>query len=146
MADQVAVEIRLGDADDAAGVAARLAELGADDVSVAEEQGLVDLLPYVVTGLVALAGLTDVLASIRGRRRCQQIIDVRGKTITSTVDCSVRDGRLIIVAKGGKVTIHEPGRLLDLTKVIETALQSGAKAAHDAVAAAAPDAELTISG
>jgi hypothetical protein len=142
-ADEMAVEIRVADRAQAAEIVSALDEHGGHDVSLTEEQGIVDLLPYVISVLVALAGFAEVALAILSRTRCQQIIDVRSKTVKSSVNCSIRDGRIIIIAPGGRVTIHEPEKLVDLSQVIAAALRSGAKAAHALAITDAPTTEIS---
>jgi hypothetical protein len=142
-ADEMTVEIRVADRAQATEIASALDEHGGHDVSLTEEQGIVDLLPYVVSALVALAGFAEVALTTRSRTRCQQIIDVRSKTVKSSVDCSIRDGRIIIIAPGGKVTIHEPEKLVDINQVIAAALRSGAKAAHALAVVDAPTTKIS---
>lgn len=145
-ADEMTVEIRVADRAQATEIAAALEKHGGHDVSLTEEQGIVDLLPYVISALVTLGGLAEVALAARARTRCQQIIDVRSKTVKSSVDCSVRDGRIIIIASGGRVTIHEPEKLVDLNQVITAALRSGAKAAHELAITGAPTTEISPAG
>jgi hypothetical protein len=141
-ADEMMVEIRVADRSQATDIVSALDEHGGHDVSLTEEQGIVDLLPYVIYALVAVAGFAEVALGIRARTRCQQIIDVRSKTVKSSVDCSIRDGRIIIIAPGGRVTIHEPEKLVNLNQVIAAAMRS-AKAAHELASADAPTTEIS---
>jgi hypothetical protein len=68
---------------------------------------------------------------------CQEIIDAREKPLKREKDCSIRDGRIIVIASDKqKVEIHDVPDSFDLTKVIEAAIKSGGEAVKAAAEAA----------
>jgi hypothetical protein len=135
--DSVMCEVRLGGRDLASEMAAWLTDEGATEVTLVRERGIVDLqtLEYVISALFGIAGLAQVALWVRDKTGCRTIYDVRHKRILTEVDCRIRDGKIVIFAKGGKITIHDPDKLVDFDRVIQTAIKSGANVATKAISA-----------
>jgi len=107
----------------------RLAEEVADDLDLAgaeiksrPKRGLVPVLPIVIGVLIAVAGLATIVQKIINGRKCRMIIDARTIEIISRVDCSIKDGRLIIITKDGeKVSVVDAPAAIDLTGLVTAA-------------------------
>jgi hypothetical protein len=132
--DLIPVSIQLGDPDLAVQIEAWLTEHGARDVDSYEQHGILPILPFVVAGVIAVTAITSLVMWIRDKTQCQILIDATTQPVRKEVDCSVRDGRIIVVTgKGTKVHIENVPPAIDLTAIIKAAM--GGKA--DDVAAAA---------
>lgn len=121
-----------------------LADAGASEINTTgeDELGIAPIL--IIVG--AIAGVTAVADLVRrwiDKTRCQQLIDARGDEIKVTKNCDIKDGRIIVVsADDQKVEIHDVPDGIDVTKILEAALKSGAdavKAAAEAAGAKATD-------
>jgi hypothetical protein len=134
----IRIEVFVDDSKEARAVADVLEDAGASEVQTVggqERHGIAPILIPVGTGacLMAVAGLV-----IRWRRAhlCQEIIDARGDKVRVSKDSSIKDGRIIVVtADDQKLEIHDVPGSIDVTRVREAALKSGAhavKAAADA--------------
>ncbi len=106
-----------------------LAEEVADDLELAgakirsrPKRGLVPIVPIVIGALIALAGLATIVQKIINGRKCRMIIDARTIEIISKVDCSIKDGRLIIITRDGeKVSVVDAPSAIDLTGLVTAA-------------------------
>jgi hypothetical protein len=129
----VRFELRLGDSQLADELERQLADVGASAIHRREEYGLLPLLPIVLGAVVALSGLSTLVMWIRAKTRCRSIIDVRGGTVSQQLDCSIKDGRIIVVTEGDtKVEIVDVPEVLDMSEVLAAALSSGAAAVREA--------------
>jgi hypothetical protein len=126
---EVRFELRLGDADLADELEGWLAESGASSLKRREEYGILPVLPIVIGAVVALTAVANLVMWIRSRTGCQVLIDARAEKIRKEVDCSIRDGRIIVVARDDvKVEIIEAPDILDMNKVLSAAISSGGEA------------------
>jgi hypothetical protein len=121
-----------------------LAQVGASDVRVEQAQaGVAPLLAIVVAAVISVNALAELIIRWRDKHRCQQIIDTRGGKVQTKVDCSVKDGRIIVVSSSGeKVEIVDAPKGVDLSQVLSAAISGGA----DATKKAAQAAGATVSG
>ena len=133
--DQRTVEVRLGERGLANEMAERLAEQGAHDVTVVRERGIVAFgsrIPHRRNR----PGCSNACADrfwIRDKTQCRTVYDVRHKTIQTRIDCQIKDGKIIVIAPGGKITIHDPSKLVGFDNVLHTAIKSGAEAAVNGI-------------
>jgi hypothetical protein len=127
--EPVRFELRLGDSGLADELERQLQEAGASAIHRREEYGLLPLLPIVLGAVVALSALSTLVMWIRAKTRCRSIIDVRGGTVAQQLDCSIKDGRIILVTEGDtRVEIVDVPEVLDMSEVLAAALSSGAGA------------------
>jgi hypothetical protein len=128
-----AIEIRLDDEQLARDMAQRLQEIGGQEVEVTEERGILPLLPIVVAAVVAGTGIAQLVFWIRDKTQCQLLIDARGEQIKNQLNCSVRDGRVIVVTKDDvKVEITDVPKNIDFTDIVKAALSAESESVKDA--------------
>jgi hypothetical protein len=86
--------------------------------------------PIIVTALVTVAAAAAIIDWVRRRTQCQIILDVRqAGTFSKTVDCRVRDGRIIVLAQDGtRVEIHDVPELFDFGAIVDAGLGGGGAA------------------
>jgi len=143
-AQPVQFELRLADDQLANELEQWLTEYGVDNLSRREEFGVLPLLPIVVGAFIGLAGLASLVMWIRSKTACQVLIDVRGKKIQKEIDCSIRDGRIILVTKGNvKVQLVEIPQLLDMEKVLTAAISANAEAVKSVAEAAGARVQIS---
>lgn len=141
--DQLQVSIEASDSSEAREVEALLVSYGAENVRTTGEgaRGVV-FIPIIVGAVIGVTALVDLYERWRKNTMCQEIIEVRkdGSTVIKR-DCSIKDGRIIVISpEGMKVEIHDVPDGVDVNKIVEAALKSGAdavKAAAEAVGAKA---------
>lgn len=91
--------------------------------------------------MVAAGGLAALILWIRSKTGCQLLIHVRDDRIHKELDCRIRDGRVIVIARDGvRVDIIDTPPLLDFNGIVKAALSEGG----DAVATAAQLAGATV--
>ncbi len=108
-------------------------------------RGLADVPSFAVAGVVAANAVADLWSRIRKNRMCREIIYVgKDGEISINRDCSVKDGRIIIFWNGpyARVEIHDVPPGIDITRIAETIVKSGA----DAVKAAAEALGAVVDG
>jgi hypothetical protein len=140
--DAIKVKVVVADSDEARAVERVLADSGASEIETSHE-GEKGILPIVII-VGAIAGVTalaDLVMRLRDKTRCQEVIDARGAEVKITKNCDFKDGRIIVIsADSQQVDIHDVPDGIDVTKIVEAALKSGAeavKAAAEAVGASA---------
>lgn len=121
-----------------------LAQVGASDVRLEQASaGFAPLLVIVVAAVLSVNALAELIMRWRDKHRCQQIIDTRGGKVQTKVDCSVKDGRIIIVSSSGeKVEIVDAPKGIDLSQILTAAISGGAEATKKAAKAVG----ATVSG
>jgi hypothetical protein len=131
-----ASEVFVDGSNEARAVADVLEDAGASEVQTVggqERHGIAPILILVSTGAGPTA-VADLVIRWRKAHLWQEIIDARGDKMRVSKDSSIKDGRIIVVsADDQKVEIHDVSGGIDVTRVREAALKSGA----DAVKAAA---------
>lgn len=134
--DRIEVRFELGSEAVAGEIIDQLAAEGGT-VTKHPVKGIVPVIPLVVAGVIAAGGLAAVILYVRRSLGCRSIVDARGAAVTAKVDCSVRDGRIIVLSKDGeKVEVVEVPPAVDLAKVVEAAMKGGAGAVRKAAEAA----------
>lgn len=110
----------------------------------AEPREAVALLPIVIAAVIGSSALAALVMKIRQKFGCQVLIDARGEEIDKQVDCSVRDGRVIVLAKDGvRVEIIEAPEIMDFTAIAEAAIGGASgNAVQQAAEAAGAKVEL----
>lgn len=102
-------------------------------------EGILPVIPIVIAAVIGVAGLARLIFYIRDKTRCQVIIDARSDTVRHQVDCSIRDGKIVVLTKDGeKVDIQGAPEILDVTEIARAAVSGSAdavKKAADAVGA-----------
>jgi nucleoside-triphosphatase len=122
----VEFEVTLDDQVLADALAAEYTTAGALGVSVSSSRTLEMLPQLLITGSCGIAVILSALEWLRSKTRCQVVLDVRGGKVRKSVDCRVRDGRIMVIGEAGtSVDLHEVPPLLDLGSVIAAAMQSG---------------------
>lgn len=116
-------------------IAKKIEEEGGDTTDQFDERDLALTLPIIIGGILSVIALVKVILYIIREFRCRSTLDLRVEPPKNTVDCTVRDGRLILITpEGSKVNVIEPPKDdLDLGKLIKAAM-SGGKGAVDHVA------------
>jgi poly(3-hydroxybutyrate) depolymerase len=136
--EDVRIEIVVDDPGEAQRLEQALTAGGASDVTTTRkgEPGIAPIL--IIVGAVAgVTALADLVMRWRKAHMCQEVIDARGDAVKVSKDCSIRDGRIIVVSKDGQqVEIHDVPDGIDVTKIVEAAIKSGADAVKAAAAAA----------
>lgn len=134
---QVTVEVEADDAEEARRVEEDLERAGAQEIhSNAGEEGVLPIL-IIVGAIAAVTSAADVIERWRQGHQCQQLIDARGEKVEISKDCSIKNGKIIVVSSDDRrVEIHDVPSGLDIGKLLEAALSSGA----DAVKAVADSA------
>lgn len=141
--NQFAVEVRLSDQDLADEIAAWLRNADADDVAVARERGIIDplsmdiLLTFVTVNLAIVA---RVVMWVRDKTMCRTVYDLRNNMKLISLDCSTRDGTILIIDANSQLTIHEPDKLVDLDKLLAAVQKVGVHAAANDF----PDAPTSV--
>jgi len=143
---QVDITFKVDDAEEARKVELDLREAGAEEIhSNAGDEGILPIL-IVVGAIAVVTAAADAIERWRKGHQCQQLIDARGDNIVVSKDCTMKNGRIIVVASDNlKVEISDVPDGLDIGKVLEAALSSGAdavKAAAEAAGAKAGDPQL----
>lgn len=144
--DPIKVSIQVSNSEEAREVEALLKEAGAAEVHTTGEgeQGILPIIIAVI-GIAAGAALADAIRRWRESHMCQEIIDARDPKgdVVIKQNCDIKDGRIIVLTSDDqKVEIHEVPDGIDINKIVEAAIKSGAdavKAAADAVGAKADD-------
>lgn len=117
----------------------------AGDESLREKEvaAVLPLVGAVLVGSLTAAAFAQIANWILRNDECQQIMDFRGDEIDVKVNCEIRNGRIIVVAKEGEtVEISDVPDLIDFTEIAKTAITEGAAAAKAAVEAAGGTAEV----
>jgi hypothetical protein len=98
--------------------------------------------PIVVTAIVSAGALASIVEWLRKRTQCQIVLDARQPaSITKTVDCRVRDGRIIVLASDGtRVQVVDVPELFDFNALIHASLTGGS----DAIASAALEGGASV--
>jgi hypothetical protein len=143
---QVSVEIRVANADEARELEELLRSEGAQQVQLREPgkevQGLA-FIPIVIGAVIGASALVDIYLRWRKNHMCQQIIDARKEgTPIITVNCEVKDGRIIVLLPEGKVEIHEVPDGVNIADLLKAALSGGV----DALKAAAEKVHAKVVG
>lgn len=137
--DQVRVRIAVDGPAEAGEVERALESRGASQIETTrqgDEKGILPIL-IIVGAIAGVTAVADLIMRIRDKTRCQELIDARGNEIKVTKNCDFKDGRIIVVsADGQKVEIHDVPDGIDVTKIVEAALTSGADAVKAAAEAA----------
>jgi hypothetical protein len=126
------VEVSESDPELAEEIQLWLKEQGASSIERSQPKGFdVVVLPIVITAIIIGAGgVSSFLSWLRRHRRCLLIVDARGETIRTSVDCSDRTGRTLIVGPDGvHVELKEAPEMLDLNALAQAAVKQGAEAA-----------------
>jgi hypothetical protein len=93
--------------------------------------------PHPVGTGAGPTAVADLVIRWRKAHLWQEIIDARGDKMRVSKDSSIKDGRIIVVsADDQKVEIHDVSGGIDVTRVREAALKSGADAVEAAADAA----------
>jgi hypothetical protein len=144
--DQIRISIEVDDSDEAREVEETLKAAGASDVETTGE-GEEGILPIaiIVGAIAAVAAIADAIERWRKNHMCQETIDARNNAVKISKDCSIKDGRIIVISSDNqKVEIHDVPDGFDIGKTVEAALKSGAdavKAVADAAGAKTGDPE-----
>jgi hypothetical protein len=134
MADKgVKVRMRFGEREEAQEARALFKDVGARRVKARDiggARGVGDFPAYVVVGVMGLTALTDLYERCRRNRMCREYIYVREGVLSVERDCSVRDGRIIVIwpIENQRVEIHEVPPGIDITRIAEAVVTSGADA------------------
>jgi hypothetical protein len=142
--EQVSLSIEAEGADAAREAKEAFEHTGVSDFTTTGEgqEGVLPIL-IVVGAVLAVTAAIDVIERWRKGHMCQQLIDARGETVKLSKDCSMKNGRIIVVSKDGqKVEIDDVPDGVDIGKIVEAALSSGAdavKSAAEAIGAKAGD-------
>jgi hypothetical protein len=103
-----------------------LAEAGASDIEAPEFKAGFAIIPVAIAAVLAVSALGDLIMRIRAKRQCRQIIDARGDEVKTKVDCDIKDGRIVVIARSGdEVEIADVPDGVDIAKVIEAAMAGG---------------------
>jgi hypothetical protein len=141
---QIRFELQVADSSEAREVEAALEQAGGQSIETTGEgrPGIAPLI-IVVGAIAAVTAAADLFMRIRAKHMCQQIIDARNDKVKVTKNCDFRDGRIIVISSDDqKVEIHDVPDGLDVGKLMEAALKSGAdavKAVADAAGAKTDD-------
>lgn len=142
MEDTTEVEFSFSDlvlADEAKGLLGE-GEGQLEDVEVA---GILPIVGAVIAGAIAAAAVTKIVTHIIQTRQCQQIIDARSGKVEVTVNCEIRNGRIIFIAdKDQQLVVTEVPDVFNATDVAKQALTEGASVAKAAIEAAGGKAEV----
>jgi hypothetical protein len=139
------LSLRVGIPEDlAAEIKQELTEAGAQDVrDVDDRRGLLPIIGAVVAAVIGVSALAELIMRWRDKHRCQQLIDARAGEIKQSVNCDIRDGRIIVVTgDNSKVEIVDAPKGIDLTEVLKAAMSGSA----DAVKKAAEDGGAQVEG
>ena len=83
-----------------------------------------------------MTALVQLLMWIRSKTMCQIVIDATGPSISKQIDCRVRDGRLIVLARENvRVEVKDLPLAVDLTEVVKAALGGDAASIQSAAEA-----------
>ncbi len=94
---------------------------------------IVPIIPIVIGAALGAAAIAALVEYIRRTHACQQTIDARRTPVVTKTDCSVRNGRVIVITKDNqKVEIHDVPQIFDFTKVAKAALSGAADAVKKA--------------
>jgi len=143
--EQIRFQIQVTDAKEAREVEAALEQAGGQEIETTGEDGRPGFAPLliIVGAVLAVTAVADLIIRVRKNHGCQQIIDARGNEVKVTKDCDFRNGRIIVISSDDqKVEIHDVPDGLDVGKLVEAALKSGAdavKAVADAAGAKSDD-------
>jgi hypothetical protein len=133
---QVSVAIMVDDVDKAHELERLLLSEGAQDVQVSKSDSKVEglaFIPIIVGAVIGVSALVDVYVRWRKNHMCQEIIDARDKGKPEiTVNCDIKDGRIIVLLPEGKIEIHEVPDGVNIADLLQTALSAGAEAVKTA--------------
>lgn len=135
--EQVSFSIEAEGTDDARDAKEAFEQTGISDFDTVGEgqEGVLPIL-IVVGAVLAVTAAIDVIERWRKGNMCQQLIDARGEELVVSKDCSMKNGRIIVVSKDEqKVEIHDVPDGVDIGKIVEAALSSGADAVKSAAKA-----------
>jgi hypothetical protein len=135
--EQVSISIEARGADSAREAEEAFEQTGISDFDTVGEgqEGVLPIL-IIVGAVLAVSAAIDVIERWRKGHMCQQLIDARGEKLIVSKDCSMKNGRIIVVSKDDqKVEIHDVPEGVDIGKIVEAALDSGADAVKSAAAA-----------
>jgi hypothetical protein len=114
-----------------------LRAVGATGIEQSPVAGVLPLIPIFIGGVVGVTAISDLVNRWRQNHMCQQILEATKDGVKMTKDCSMRNGKIIVVVSDQRrVEIHDVPDGFDATKVVEALLRSDA----DAVKAAAETA------
>jgi hypothetical protein len=116
-----------------------LREEGATDVErTTEEPGTrFAFIPIAIAAVIIAGGVAKLIKSLRAQDDCRTTIDARGDDIETTYDCTIKDGRIIVVAGDNtKVDIIDAPDVFDVTEVLKAAASATGEAVKKAAEAA----------
>ncbi|KKL45045.1 hypothetical protein LCGC14_2359640, partial [marine sediment metagenome] len=130
--DDLNVVFEMSDTGMAEMITTQIEQEGGSTTDQIAAKNLALTLPVIVGGVLTVVTLVKVIFYVIREFRCRSILDLTVDPPKNTVDCSVRDGRLILITRDGQTVevVNPPKDDLDLAKLIEAAL-SGNKSAVD---------------
>lgn len=126
-------------------VADRIMELAGDGLERRDEDiaGILPVFAAVIVGTITAAAVAQIANWLMKNDECQQIMDFRSDDVKVTVNCEIRNGRIIVVAKDGlQVVVHDVPDLIDITDIAKTAATAGAEKAKEKVEKAGGTADV----
>jgi hypothetical protein len=130
---ELRIGIRADERSEAREAGALLEALGAREVKTRQmsaARGVGDIPTFVVGAVLAVTALSDLYERCRKNRLCREYVFVGRDELEIQRDCSVKDGRIIFIWSGGeRVEIQEVPPGIDVTRVVEAVLKTGAEAA-----------------
>jgi hypothetical protein len=103
------------------------------------------IVAVVIGAVIGVHALADLILRWRDKHHCRTLIDARKAKVKQELDCRIKDGRIIVIAKDNtKVEIIDVPEAFNLTEVLKAGVSStgeAVKAAADAAGATARDPE-----
>ena len=149
------IELRNGSRSEAREIAEELAALvPPESITTDAPDGDEGVAPFVIlivvaTGIVGLGVITRLVDWFRDRRSCLLVVDARLDEVTITERCDLEGqrGKIILIASTDtQISIEMSKGVIDLDRIVETAISGSIAAAVDLVKAAGGTAEIQASG
>jgi len=145
------VEIFVGDEGLANAFQEELAKQGAQEMEVRKaspeeaDTRVFPIIPVVIAAVIGIHALCDLILRWRDKHQCRTLLDARKAKVKQEIDCRIKDGRIIVIAKDKtKVEIVDVPQAFDLTEVLKAGVTStgeAVKAAAETAGAVATDPE-----
>ena len=100
--DDLNVVFEMSDTGMAEMITTQIEEEGGSTTNQIAAKNLALTLPVIVGGVLTVVTLVKVIFYVIREFRCRSILDLTVDPPKNTVDCSVRDGRLILITRDGQ--------------------------------------------